>query len=58
MHRKNYSEQEKDNDLAPFGIVFNGIIATSVARIVRAISRLVEAIVDWLIWKLQKDMPE
>ena len=46
--------KEKNQDLVPFGITFNGTIANSIARIFQAICRLFEGTVDWLIWKLQK----
>ena len=44
----------KNQDLAPLGFTINGSIANSIARIFQALCRLIEGIVDWVIWKLQK----
>jgi len=49
-------ETKKEQSIVPFGIVFTGTIANSIARIFNAICRLIEGTVDWLIWKLQKSM--
>jgi len=45
-----------EHNLVPFGITFNGSIADSIARIFKALCRLVEGVVDWLIWKLHNNM--
>ncbi|NQT00932.1 MAG: hypothetical protein HQ580_02805 [Planctomycetes bacterium] len=48
--------KNRNQDLTPFEITFNGKIANSIAGIFQAICRLIEGIVDWVIWKLQKNM--
>ena len=50
------NKTSKRENVDPFGITFHGSIANSVARMLKAICRLLEAIVDWVIWKLQKNM--
>ena len=54
QYKNNKTGNQQDND--PFGITFHGSIANSAARILKAICRLLEASVDWLIWKLEKSM--
>jgi len=54
MAKKLNSKTSKQQNIDPFGITFNGSIADSAARILKAICRLLEATVDWLIWKLEK----
>ena len=55
---KRFNQHKKPNEpnLIPFGITFNGSIAESIARIFKALCRLVEGVVDWFIWKLHKNM--
>ena len=50
------NKTRNQQDIVPFGITFNGSIANSIARIFCAVCRLIEGTVDWLIWKLQKNM--
>ena len=54
--KSNKDKTSNQREIVPFGINFNGSIADSAARILKAVCRLLEAIVDWLIWKLQKSM--
>jgi hypothetical protein len=49
-------KNRNDQNLIPLGILFKGSIANSTARMLGAICRLTEGIVDWLIWKMQKSM--
>jgi hypothetical protein len=58
MFKNNISKKPKEQNLVPFGVTFNGSIADSVARILTALCRLVEGVVDWLLWKLHKNMRE
>jgi hypothetical protein len=51
-YKNNKTSNQQDID--PFGITFHGSIPNSAARMLNAICRLLEASVDWLIWKLQK----
>ena len=48
-------KNQQNQSLIPFGINFNGSIPNSFARIFQALSRLIEAFVDWLIKKLNKN---
>jgi hypothetical protein len=52
--KKETELKDKNQDLIPFGITFNGTIANSIARIFQALCRLIEGTVDWPIWKLDK----
>jgi len=49
-------KNSKDQSPVPFKISVDGSIANSIARIFNAVCRLIEGVVDWLIWKLQKNM--
>ena len=51
---KNLDKTSNQQDIDPFGITFNGSIPNCAARMLKAICRLLEATVDWLIWKLEK----
>jgi hypothetical protein len=53
---KKLKKTSNQQDIDPFGITFHGSIPNSAARMLKAICRLLEAMVDWLIWKLQKSM--
>jgi len=53
---KNLKKTSSQQELIPFGITIHGSIANSLARMLKAICRLLEAVVDWLICKLQKSM--
>ena len=56
MTRSPKPKKPNRNNPVPFEITFRGSIAESVARVFRAICRLIEGIVDWFLWKLYKNI--
>jgi hypothetical protein len=48
-------KKTSEDNFVPLKIIFNGKIANSIAQIFQAISRLIEAFVDWLIKKLKNN---
>jgi hypothetical protein len=48
-------KKTSEDNFVPLKIIFNGKIANSIAQIFQALSRLIEAFVDWLIKKLKNN---
>ena len=48
----NKTQNKQNIDLC--GISFKGTIPNCIDRVLKAVCQLIEALIDWLIWKLEK----